>query len=44
MERVAEYYYVTKDAKAKPILDKWVSWASANTTVSADGTFRSRPR
>ncbi len=33
MERVAEYYQVTGDADAKAILDKWVSWALANTTV-----------
>jgi hypothetical protein len=34
LERVAEYYYVTNDAKAKAVLDKWVTWAIANTTVS----------
>jgi hypothetical protein len=34
VERLAEYYYVTKDAKAGALLDKWVSWALANTTVS----------
>jgi hypothetical protein len=39
MERVAEYYYVTGDAKAKAILDKWVAWAAKNTTVKTDGTF-----
>jgi hypothetical protein len=39
MERVAEYYYVTGDAKAKAILDKWVAWAAKNTTVASDGTF-----
>ena len=37
MERVAEYYYVTGDAKAKTVLDKWVTWASSKTTVSANG-------
>ncbi|RRQ77544.1 glycoside hydrolase family 48 protein [Streptomyces griseofuscus] len=35
MERVAEYYYVTGNASAKTILDKWVTWASSKTTVSA---------
>ncbi|MFC1414036.1 glycoside hydrolase family 48 protein [Streptacidiphilus sp. N1-12] len=35
MERVAEYYYVTGDAKAKAVLDKWVVWASSKTTVTA---------
>jgi hypothetical protein len=39
MERWAEYYYLTKDAKIKPILDKWVSWVSANTTVGTGGDF-----
>jgi chitodextrinase len=39
MERWAEYYYLTKDAKIKPILDKWVSWVSAHVTVGTGGTF-----
>ncbi|BCB78403.1 glycoside hydrolase family 48 protein [Phytohabitans flavus] len=34
MERVAEYYYETGNAQAKALLDKWVTWAIANTTVS----------
>ena len=38
MERVAEYYQVTGDTRAKAILDKWVSWAIANTTLGS-GTF-----
>ncbi len=40
MERVAEYYYVTGDAKAKAVLDKWVAWATANTTLNPDGTYQ----
>jgi len=40
MERVAEYYQQTGDAKAKAILDKWVSWAISQTTINADGTFK----
>ncbi|MEU9886639.1 glycoside hydrolase family 48 protein [Sphaerisporangium sp. NPDC051011] len=40
MERVAEYYYATGNATAKSILDKWVAWAMANTTVNANGTFQ----
>ncbi|WP_214408442.1 glycoside hydrolase family 48 protein [Sphaerisporangium fuscum] len=40
MERVAEYYYVSGNATAKALLDKWVAWASANTTVNADGTYK----
>ncbi|NEA49192.1 glycoside hydrolase family 48 protein [Streptomyces sp. SID10815] len=39
MERVAEYYQQTGDAKAKAVLDKWVKWALAHTTVNPDGTF-----
>jgi Glycosyl hydrolase family 48 len=30
MERVAEYYFVTGDARAKQLLDKWVNWSIAN--------------
>ncbi|MBP2705785.1 cellulose binding domain-containing protein [Microbispora sp. RL4-1S] len=40
MERVAEYYYATGNANAKTILDKWVSWALANTTVNSDGSYQ----
>ncbi len=29
LQRVAELYYVTGNAKAKAILDKWVPWAIA---------------
>jgi hypothetical protein len=32
LERVAEYYFVTNDARAKSILDKWVPWAIGQTT------------
>lgn len=40
MERVAAYYYVTGNATAESVLAKWVAWASGETTVGADGTFR----
>jgi hypothetical protein len=40
MERVAEYYFATGDARAKAVLDKWVGWAVANTTINANGTFQ----
>ncbi|SDT40959.1 glycoside hydrolase family 48 protein [Actinoplanes derwentensis] len=33
LERLAELYYVTGNAKAKAVLDKWVPWALANTTI-----------
>ena len=39
MHRVAEYYFATGDARAKTVLDKWVAWARANTTLNDDGTF-----
>lgn len=35
MERVAELYNETGNAQAKAVLDKWVPWAMANTTVNA---------
>jgi glycosyl hydrolase family 48 len=35
MERVAELYSLTGNAAAKAVLDKWVPWAMANTTVNA---------
>jgi hypothetical protein len=35
LDRVAQYYYVTGDAKAKAILDKWVSWVLKNSQISA---------
>nr|WP_203784381.1 glycoside hydrolase family 48 protein [Actinoplanes rishiriensis] len=35
LERLAELYYVTGNAKAKAVLDKWVPWALANSTISA---------
>lgn len=41
MQRVAEYYQVTGNAAAKTVLDKWVAWARANTTVNvAAGTWQ----
>ncbi|ACU36112.1 cellulose binding domain-containing protein [Actinosynnema pretiosum subsp. pretiosum] len=40
MERTASLYQMTGDARAKKILDKWVPWALANTTVGANGAFQ----
>lgn len=34
MDRLAQYYYVTGDAKAKKVLDKWVAWVLKNTKAS----------
>jgi hypothetical protein len=39
MERVAEYYYATGNADAKTVLDKWVTWALANTTIGTGGSY-----
>ncbi|GCE50128.1 cellulase/cellobiase CelA1 [Thermosporothrix hazakensis] len=39
LERVAEYYYVTGDAQAKAILDKWVAWVKSVTKLNADGSY-----
>jgi len=39
VERLAEYYYVSNNATAKSILDKWVAWAKSVTTTNADGTY-----
>jgi hypothetical protein len=36
MQRLAEYYYVTGDQKAKAVLDKWVQWANSETTVTGN--------
>ncbi|MFI9008355.1 glycoside hydrolase family 48 protein [Actinosynnema sp. NPDC053489] len=40
MERTASLYQMTGDARAKKILDKWVPWAIANTTVGTGGDFQ----
>jgi len=40
MHRVAELYYVTGNAKAKALLDKWVPWAIANTHIGEGGDFQ----
>jgi hypothetical protein len=39
MERIAELYYATGNAKAKALLDKWVPWALGNTTIGTGGAF-----
>jgi chitodextrinase len=39
MERMAEYYHLTGDTRVRPLLDKWVTWAIANTRLNADGTW-----
>ncbi|MDG4765687.1 glycoside hydrolase family 48 protein [Solwaraspora sp. WMMD406] len=39
LQRVAEVYYVTGDARAKRILDKWVPWAISHTEIGTGGDF-----
>ncbi|GAA0260397.1 glycoside hydrolase family 48 protein [Saccharothrix mutabilis subsp. mutabilis] len=40
MERTASLYQMTGDPRAKKILDKWVPWALANTTIGTGGAFQ----
>lgn len=35
-DRLAQYYYVTGDQKAKALLDKWVSWVLKNLKFKGD--------
>ncbi|URZ15504.1 glycoside hydrolase family 48 protein [Clostridium felsineum] len=37
MQRMAQYYYNSKDPKAKALLDKWVKWVKSVVKVNADG-------
>ncbi|WP_326553126.1 glycoside hydrolase family 48 protein [Micromonospora sp. NBC_01813] len=39
LQRVAEVYHVTGDARAKRILDKWVPWALSHTDIGTGGEF-----
>jgi hypothetical protein len=39
MDRVAQYYFVTGDARAKVVLDKWVGWVKQHTKLAGDGTY-----
>jgi len=41
MQRVAEYYYTTKDASVKPLLDKWIKWAESEVKLYDDGICNS---
>ena len=40
MQRIAELYHETGNAQAKALLDKWVPWALANTTIGTGGTYQ----
>lgn len=39
MQRVAEYYLNSGDPRVKPLLDKWVNWATSVVHFFPDGTF-----
>jgi len=39
MDRVAQYYYVTGDARAKVVLDKWAGWVKQHTKLGGDGGY-----
>lgn len=39
VERVAEYYYLTNDERAKEILDRWIPWVKEHINVSGN-TFQ----
>lgn len=38
-DRLAQYYYVTGNERAKALLDKWVGWVSAHITFDENGGF-----
>ena len=37
--RLAEYYFLTGNALAKSVLDKWVTWAISQTTLGTGSNF-----
>lgn len=39
MQRMAEYYYRTKDANAGSLLKKWAAWVKSVVRLNSDGTF-----
>ncbi|WP_433533558.1 glycoside hydrolase family 48 protein [Micromonospora sp. CA-263727] len=44
MQRIAELYLVSGNARAKALLDKWVPWAIANTTLGTNWSIPSDMR
>ena len=40
LQRVAELYHQTGNARAKAVLDKWVPWAISETTIGTGGDFQ----
>ncbi|XP_057660921.1 exoglucanase B-like [Diorhabda carinulata] len=39
VDRLAQYYYVTGDARAKAILDKWVTWILSNISIQGTQSY-----
>ncbi len=39
MERVAEYYYITNDAMAKNLMDKWADWVKSEVRLIGTDDF-----
>lgn len=39
MERVAEYYYLENDPRAKNVMDKWVEWVKSEVNLTSDGGY-----
>ncbi|WP_226294166.1 glycoside hydrolase family 48 protein [Aquimarina algicola] len=39
MERVAEYYYITNDAMAKNLMDKWAAWVKSQVVLIGNNDF-----
>jgi len=40
MSRVAEYYAITGDTRAQAIVEKWIDWAMANTTLGTGNNYQ----
>ncbi|GAA5077984.1 glycoside hydrolase family 48 protein [Thermocatellispora tengchongensis] len=40
VQRLAELYYVTGNAQAKAVLDKWVAWALSETTLGSGSSYQ----
>ncbi|GJM63802.1 glycoside hydrolase family 48 protein [Persicobacter diffluens] len=39
VQRLAEYYYISNDARAKAVLDKWVAWVLKEVELTDDGKY-----
>jgi len=39
MSRVSEYYQITGDTRAQGIVERWIDWAMANTTLGTGNSY-----